>query len=115
MESCLKAALTASCLAFVVTVVVLVIGKGIKLIPSVVMVLVGNYLCIFVFSWVFDPLFSGIVESQWVASSGVPDPKIIRFELIKFSASNTYIGLFAGLLVSMALAAVLANKRKVES
>lgn len=115
MESCLKAGFTASCIAIVVTVAVLILAKLIKSFPSLLMVLIGNYLCPIVFFQVFQPLFFRTVETQWVSLSGVPDPRIIPAELLKLFAVNSYIGLFAGLFVSMALVAVLANNRKVET
>lgn len=100
MEACVKAAWIASGLALPLTVAVLVLVKRVKWLPSILMVLLGNYLCPFIFWQVFQPLFNKAVNSSWTKSSLLPDPHLILYEVLKLYVFDCMIGLFAGLVVS---------------
>jgi hypothetical protein len=100
MEACVRAGWLAAGLALTVTIAALVLVKRIKQIPSLLMVLLGNYLCPFGFLMIFQPLFHQAVDRYWVAPAGINDPKIILHEVLKLNAYDCFLGLFAGLVVS---------------
>lgn len=100
MEASVRAGWIAASLALTVTIAVLVLVKRIKWLPSVLMVLIGNYLCPFSLLQIFQPLFNRAVNSYWTTSSLIPDPKLILYEVLKLNAVDCMFGLFAGLLVS---------------
>jgi len=109
MEACVRAELIAACIALVVTIAALVIIKRFSALPSLLMVLVGNCLCPIVFLQIFQHLFYSVMDNKWVASSGISDPRIILFEVLKLVGVNLYGGLFVGLILSLVLTASFAK------
>lgn len=99
MGACLKAAWVASTLALIATTGALVLVKRVKWLPSVLMVLVGNYLCPLGFLWVFQRLFFKAVDN-YRTSSALIRPGLILAEVPKLNAFDCTVGIFIGLMTN---------------
>ena len=100
MAALVKAVWLASVPALAVTIVLLALVKRIKQFPSVLMVLMGNYLCPLLLAFIFQTLFYRAVSSHWTNSAEISNPKLILYELFKLNAYDCILGLLAGITLS---------------
>jgi hypothetical protein len=112
MASVVKAGMIAGGAGLIVTLAALVLIKRASYLPPVLMVLVGNYLCPFLFLMIFQPLFFRVVDAHRVNSPGGPALRLILHETLKLNAMDCVLGLFAGLVVSFAASSCVSSSRK---
>jgi hypothetical protein len=100
--SVVKAGMIAGGAGLIVTLAALVLIKRARVLPPVLMILVGNYLCPSLFLTIFRPLFFSAVDAHRVNSPRGPDLSLILFKTIELNAWDCSFGLFAGLFVGFA-------------
>ena len=109
--SVVKAGMIAGGAGLIVTLAALVLIKRVRFLPSMLMILVGNYLCPTLFLMIFQSLFFSAVDAHRVNSPGGPDLSLILAQTMELNAWDCLFGLFAGMFVSFAASVILGVGR----
>ena len=107
----MKAGMIAGGAGLIVTLAALVLIKRVRFLPPILMILVGNSLCPYLFLMIFRSLFLRVVNAHRVNSPGGPDLSLILFQTVELNAWDFLFGLFAGFFMSFAASVILGVGR----